>query len=141
MFSLQSGSCHADELFLMFHLPVIPLDTLYTEDDKKTSTHMLKLWTKFAETAGKNPSTEAVKWERIDAKAKEPKFLDISAEPELGTDSAEYRARLQFWDEVFRLAPPHMHARGASETWKNPRLHRMALAKRRKEGQKKKDEL
>ncbi len=61
----EFGVCHADELFMLFKANQLPLETVYTEEDKLTSKNMLKLWTDFAKTGNPTPNPEAdVLWEK-----------------------------------------------------------------------------
>jgi hypothetical protein len=50
---------------MLFKANQLPLETVYTEEDKLTSKNMLKLWTDFAKTGNPTPNPEAdVLWEK-----------------------------------------------------------------------------
>lgn len=58
------GVAHADELFMMFKTHKIPVDGVFTDDDKATSNNILKLWTDFAKTGNPTPDPESTQWTR-----------------------------------------------------------------------------
>ncbi len=62
----QYGVAHADEMFMLFKARGLPLETVYTDEDKVTSKNMLKLWTNFAKTGNPTPDPEEseVVWEK-----------------------------------------------------------------------------
>jgi hypothetical protein len=50
---------------MMFKARGLPLETVYTDEDKATSQNMLKLWTNFAKTGNPTPDLElGILWER-----------------------------------------------------------------------------
>ena len=55
-----------DELFMMFKAHGLPLETVFTEEDKATSKNILTLWTDFAKTGNPTPDPGAigVLWEK-----------------------------------------------------------------------------
>jgi carboxylesterase type B len=64
LFPTQHGVSHADELFVMFKLHKIPMESVYTESDKATSKNLLKLWTDFAKTGNPTPDPDTTQWTR-----------------------------------------------------------------------------
>jgi hypothetical protein len=57
--------CHFDEIFLQFKQHLIPVDGVYTQDDKLTSQNLLRLWTDFAKTGNPTPDPSATQWLRF----------------------------------------------------------------------------
>ena len=53
-------------MFMMFKAHGLPLETVFTEEDKATSKNVLKLWTDFAKTGNPTPDPElsGVLWEK-----------------------------------------------------------------------------
>jgi hypothetical protein len=51
---------------MIFKQNQLPFETVVTEDDKRTSKKLLKLWTDFAKTGNPTPDskTTGLKWER-----------------------------------------------------------------------------
>ena len=66
LYSPHYGVAHADEMFMLFKARGLPLETVYTDEDKVTSKTMLKLWTNFAKTGNPTPDSEEseVVWEK-----------------------------------------------------------------------------
>ncbi len=65
--SPKYGVAHSDELFMLFKAHKIPVETVFTTEDKSTSENMLKLWTDFAKTGNPTPDPQhiGIKWERL----------------------------------------------------------------------------
>ena len=64
IFTAEHGVSHADELFVMFKPHMIPIDGVYTDEDKETSKNILKLWTDFAKTGNPTPDPATTQWIR-----------------------------------------------------------------------------
>ena len=66
MYPPEHGVAHMDELFMMFKAHGLPLETVFTEEDKVTSKNILTLWTNFAKTGNPTPDPGAigVLWEK-----------------------------------------------------------------------------
>ena len=66
LYTPQHGVAHSDEMFMMFKAHGLPLETVFTEEDKATSKNVLKLWTDFAKTGNPTPDPElsGVLWEK-----------------------------------------------------------------------------
>ena len=63
VFNEKYGVCHADELFLMFKMAALPINGVHTDDDRRTSEHLIRLWTNFAKHHDPTPEGSEVKWE------------------------------------------------------------------------------
>ena len=63
-FPTELGVGHADELFMLFKSGLIPLEAVFTAEDKATSKNMLKLWTDFAKTGNPTPDPSSTQWIR-----------------------------------------------------------------------------
>ena len=48
LFVPSAGCGHVDELFTIFKQHKVPFDTIFTEQDKRISRTLLKMWTDFA---------------------------------------------------------------------------------------------
>ena len=134
-FSNSEWVCHADELFVMWKASILPFDTVYTEEDKRVSESMIRMWTNFARHGDPTPQGENFpgdKWIPVSG-GKESKHLDINADgPDLKSDSAEYIKRGEFWERVYKEHPPHIHYR-KSPTFKNTKLYNRKLLAQNKE--------
>jgi len=61
----EFGVAHVDELYMIFKPNGLPLETVFTAEDKITSQNMLKLWTNFAKTGNPTPDLElGILWEK-----------------------------------------------------------------------------
>ena len=63
-FPAELGVAHADELFMLFKSGIIPMEAVFTSEDKATSKNMLKLWTDFAKTGNPTPDPPSTQWIR-----------------------------------------------------------------------------
>ena len=63
-FPAELGVSHADELLLIFKLGILPMEPVFTAEDKATSKNMLKLWTDFAKTGNPTPDPSSTQWIR-----------------------------------------------------------------------------
>ncbi len=121
LFSNRDHAGHGDELFLMFTSSVIPMDGVFSDEDKIASEKLWTLWTDFVKT--KNPTPESklselevqwlpvtktalaqgASWPRLDINAKslEMKPVDQSV--------------LKFWTtQIWNVASPMLNA------WQDP---------------------
>jgi carboxylesterase type B len=64
LFPPTEGVCHFDEMFLLFKQHLIPVDGVFTDDDKSTSRNLLKIWTDFAKTGNPTPDPNGIHWRR-----------------------------------------------------------------------------
>ena len=65
LFTAEHGVSHVDELFMMFKPHKIPIEGVYSDEDKATSENMLKLWTDFAKTGNPTPGPSTIQWMRL----------------------------------------------------------------------------
>ena len=63
-FPAEIGVTHADEIFMLFKCHIIPMEGVFTAEDKATSNIMLKIWTDFAKTGNPTPDPSTTKWIR-----------------------------------------------------------------------------
>ena len=93
----------------------------FTDEDKKVSAAMVRMWTDFAKHG--DPTPQGDKWLPVKP-GEDPKHLEITAHgPTLKTDSAEYKKRADFWERVYRDHPPLLHWK-KSPTFKNTKLYK-----------------
>jgi carboxylesterase type B len=62
----EHGVAHTDDLFIMFKAHKLPLETVFTEEDKATSKNVLTIWTDFATTGNPtlDPDALGVRWKK-----------------------------------------------------------------------------
>ena len=96
-------ACHADEILLLFKVNKIPIDGVYTEDDAKTSTKLLEMWTDFAKTSNPTPKTNL--WTKMSAK--DPKWLWFDANhSQMVSMKTE---KIKNWMDLYSKYPPSMY--------------------------------
>ena len=105
LFSNTEWANHGDELFVMWNNG-FPIETAYTDDDKKVGADMIEMWTNFAAHGDPTPSPLTLEWIPVQD-GKDSKHLEITADgPALKSDSNWYKKRREFWDEVHKEHPP-----------------------------------
>jgi carboxylesterase type B len=65
LFRPHLGVDHADDLFLLFKPHQIPIEGVFTAQDKLTSQNLLRMWTDFAKTGNPTPDKNSVQWSRL----------------------------------------------------------------------------
>ena len=118
LFANTEWSNHGDEIFVMWKAGSFPLETAYTDADKKVGADMVEMWTKFA--ANGNPGDG---WIPVKG-GKDSKHLEITADgPTLKSDSDWYKKRGDFWDRVYKEHPPTMRYK-KSPTFKDTKMYK-----------------
>ncbi|XP_032511613.2 esterase FE4-like [Danaus plexippus] len=93
----ETGACHGDDIFYLFHGSLLP--PLFTKEDKKVVNFMTTLWTNFAKHGNPTPDPKefGVKWES--SKKDNMKFLHIDHELKMGSIPNEKTYR--FWRDIY----------------------------------------
>ena len=114
--------CRASDSCFLFHSTSLD-KAPFTDEDKKVSADMVRMWTDFAKQGDPTPRGDP-KWLPIKLPGKDSKHLEITADgPTLKTDSAEYRKRADFWERVWVDHPQTLHWK-KSPTFKNTKMYR-----------------
>eukprot|EP00092_Neocalanus_flemingeri_P071935 GFUD01088443.1.p1 GENE.GFUD01088443.1~~GFUD01088443.1.p1 ORF type:complete len:306 (-),score=76.68 GFUD01088443.1:461-1378(-) len=112
-FRSSTGVCHYDELFLMFKANILPFSTIKSNDDKKVSENLIKMWTDFA--THHNPTPKDNSWTKFDPEA--PKYLEIGSKSNTMMYPESHKKRMEEWKEIWEAVPPTMRYK-ASDSWK-----------------------
>ncbi len=123
VFSGKYGVCHSDEVFLQFRAHILPIETVYTAEDRAVSAHLLGLWTNFAKFGDPTPDWEMAEVGAADLGVRWPRLaplgalkMHINTELTVAGDSPEREERHEYWSGVLRRFPPRMRLL-RSPTW------------------------
>nr|BDU67888.1 carboxylesterase [Liposcelis bostrychophila] len=90
------GTCHADELGYLFHMPMLQAKLEPNTPEYTTVQRMTKLWTDFAKTG--NPTPKDNSWKPISEN--DNTYLEIEKELTLKKNFNEKEAKL--WNEIYK---------------------------------------
>jgi len=124
------GAAHADELFMMWKLHLLPIVQRWTDQDVEVSERMMTLWTNAAKNLPSgSPITDdsmGFTWEKVRVGLDD--YLEIGKDtPKMMMDHGE-KARLSIWRDIWKIVPQTLHLK-RSKTWANPKLFNKEAAK------------
>ena len=135
LFANTEWANHGDEIFVMWKAASFPIETAYTDDDKKVGADMIEMWTNFAAHGDPTPPNMAApgdKWIPV-KDGKDSKHLEITADgPTLKSDSDWYKKRGDFFDKVFKEHPPTFQYK-KSPTFKDTKMYKKLGADKHKQ--------